>query len=52
MGRAIETNLDAQLKVDCIKIGMVKHPEVAQCLAGRLYECVVCLTPGTQTAPK
>ncbi|KAH7684362.1 AF1104-like protein [Dioscorea alata] len=40
MGRAIETNLYAQLKCDSIKIGMVKHPEVAQFLGGRLYDCV------------
>ncbi|XP_020110858.1 uncharacterized protein At2g17340-like isoform X3 [Ananas comosus] len=40
MGRAIETNLYAQFKCDSIKIGMVKHPEVAQFLGGRLYDCV------------
>ncbi|XP_072974306.1 damage-control phosphatase At2g17340-like [Typha angustifolia] len=40
MGRALETNLYAQLKCDSIKIGMVKHPEVAQFLGGRLYDCV------------
>ncbi|XP_010928425.1 damage-control phosphatase At2g17340 isoform X1 [Elaeis guineensis] len=40
MGRAIETNLYAQMKCDSIKIGMVKHPEVAQFLGGRLYDCV------------
>ncbi|ONK81851.1 uncharacterized protein A4U43_C01F33520 [Asparagus officinalis] len=40
MGRAIETNLYAQLKCDSLKIGMVKHPEVAQFLGGRLYDCV------------
>lgn len=40
MGRAIETNLYAQLKCDSIKIGMVKHQEVAQFLGGRLYDCV------------
>jgi len=40
MGRAIETNLYAQMKCDSIKIGMVKHPEVAQFFGGRLYDCV------------
>ncbi|XP_021713863.1 uncharacterized protein At2g17340-like [Chenopodium quinoa] len=40
MGRGIETNLYAQFKCDSIKIGMVKHPEVAQFLGGRLYDCV------------
>lgn len=40
MGRGIETNLYAQMRCDSIKIGMVKHPEVAQFLGGRLYDCV------------
>ncbi|XP_020593319.1 uncharacterized protein At2g17340-like isoform X2 [Phalaenopsis equestris] len=40
MGRAIETNLYAQMKCDSVKVGMVKHPEVAQFLGGRLYDCV------------
>lgn len=41
MGRGIETNLYAQFKCDSLKIGMVKHQEVAQFLGGRLYDCVV-----------
>ncbi|KAM7258013.1 hypothetical protein ACFE04_013754 [Oxalis oulophora] len=41
MGRGIETNLYAQFKCDSMKIGMVKHPEVAQFLGGRLYDCVL-----------
>ncbi|XP_078444062.1 damage-control phosphatase At2g17340-like [Wolffia australiana] len=40
MGRALETNLYAPFKCDSIKIGMVKHLEVAQFLGGRLYDCV------------
>uniref|UniRef100_M1BEH2 Pantothenate kinase n=1 Tax=Solanum tuberosum TaxID=4113 RepID=M1BEH2_SOLTU len=40
MGRGIETNLYARFKCDSLKIGMVKHPEVAQFLGGRLYDCV------------
>lgn len=40
MGRAIETNLYAQMRCDSVKVGMVKHPEVAQFLGGRLYDCV------------
>ncbi|XP_065854236.1 damage-control phosphatase At2g17340 [Euphorbia lathyris] len=40
MGRGIETNLYAQFKCDSLKIGMVKHTEVAQFLGGRLYDCV------------
>ncbi|KAK1282263.1 Uncharacterized protein QJS10_CPB22g01499 [Acorus calamus] len=40
MGRSLETNLYAQLKCDSIKIGMIKHPEIAQFLGGSLYNCV------------
>ena len=41
MGRAIETNLHARFVCDSLKLGMIKHPEVAQCLKGRLFD-VVC----------
>jgi hypothetical protein len=40
MGRAIETNLREAFSVDSLKLGMIKHPEVAACLGGRLYDCV------------
>ena len=40
MGRGIETNLFASFTCDSFKLGMVKHPEVAECLGGRLYDCV------------
>ncbi|KAK1400491.1 Damage-control phosphatase [Heracleum sosnowskyi] len=40
MGRGIETNLYAQFRCDSLKIGMVKHQEVADFLGGRLYDCV------------
>ncbi|XP_061339020.1 damage-control phosphatase At2g17340-like isoform X2 [Gastrolobium bilobum] len=41
MGRGIETNLYAQFKCDSLKIAMVKHPEVAEFLGSRLYDCVI-----------
>lgn len=44
MGRGIETNLYAQFKCDSVKLGMVKHPEVAEFLRGRLYDCVIKYT--------
>ncbi|EFJ08842.1 hypothetical protein SELMODRAFT_447908 [Selaginella moellendorffii] len=44
MGRAIETNLYAQFRCDSLKVGMVKHQEVAEFLGGRLYDCVVRFT--------
>jgi type II pantothenate kinase len=40
MGRSIETNLRARFSCDSLNIGMIKHPEVAQALGGRLYDCV------------
>lgn len=44
MGRAIETNLYALFKCDALKIGMVKHSEVAEFLGGRLFDCVIKFT--------
>lgn len=40
MGRAIETNLHARAACDLLKLGMVKHPEVADMLGGQLLDCV------------
>ncbi|KXZ49303.1 hypothetical protein GPECTOR_22g897 [Gonium pectorale] len=40
MGRGIETNLHAALSCDSLKLGMIKHPEVAAHFSGRLYDCV------------
>lgn len=47
MGRAIETNLRAAFTADSLKLGMIKHPEVAQLLGGRLYDCVCKYDKGT-----
>lgn len=41
MGRSIETNLNAEFLVDSLRIGMVKHKEVASCLNCNLMDCVV-----------
>ncbi|KAI7846493.1 hypothetical protein COHA_000028 [Chlorella ohadii] len=40
MGRSIETNLHARMSCDQLNVGMIKHPEVAAALGGRLYDCV------------
>lgn len=32
MGRAIETNLNAELSCDKLNLGMIKHPEVRQAI--------------------
>ena len=50
MGRAIETNLRAAFTCDSLKLGMVKHPEVATCLGGELYDCVCKFDVGSTTA--
>ncbi|KAI5397760.1 hypothetical protein KIW84_063540 [Lathyrus oleraceus] len=41
MGRGIETNLHALFKCDSINIAMVKHPQVAEYLGSRLYDCLI-----------
>jgi uncharacterized protein with ATP-grasp and redox domains len=41
MGRSIETNLNVRMAVDWMNLGMVKHPEVAAAMGGRMYD-VVC----------
>lgn len=46
MGRGIETNLRASFSCDALRIGVIKHPEVARCLRGRLYDPVVRFTRG------
>jgi type II pantothenate kinase len=46
MGRGIETNLRAAFRCDALRIGVIKHPEVARCLQGRLYDPVVRFTRG------
>ncbi|KAI3436717.1 hypothetical protein D9Q98_006132 [Chlorella vulgaris] len=45
MGRSIETNLGARFSCDAVNLGMIKHPEVASVLGGRLYDCVCQFRP-------
>lgn len=40
MGRGIESNLDAELSCDALKIGMIKMEFVAERLRGRMYDLV------------
>lgn len=49
MGRSIETNLKAKFSCDSVNIGMIKHPEVAACLGGRLFDCVIKFSPGVES---
>lgn len=46
MGRSIETNLNARFTCDAVKIGMIKHPEVAAALNGRMLDCVIKFDAG------
>jgi type II pantothenate kinase len=39
--------LRARFTCDSLKLGMVKHREVATCLGGTLYDCVCKFMPGT-----
>ncbi|KAG2443788.1 hypothetical protein HXX76_002131 [Chlamydomonas incerta] len=50
MGRAIETNLNCRLTCDSMKLGMIKHPEVAALLGGRMYDCVCRYHPGSESS--
>ena len=40
MGRALHTNLHAQLSVDCLKAAVVKNPWVAERLGGQTWDVV------------
>ncbi|EFN58807.1 hypothetical protein CHLNCDRAFT_19893 [Chlorella variabilis] len=48
MGRSIETNLHARFSCDAVNLGMIKHPEVAAALGGRLFDCVCQLRPAPE----
>jgi type II pantothenate kinase len=45
MGRAIHTNFYANFKVDSVKIGVFKNPQIAEYLGAQLYEGMVIYTP-------
>lgn len=45
MGRAIESNLNAKLTTTVLKMGVVKHPEVALCLGGNLGDPICKFQP-------
>ena len=42
MGRAIETNLNAELTCDKLNLGMIKHPEVRRILTALLDSLSAC----------
>ncbi len=45
MGRAVESNLDAQFSVDCVRLAIIKDSMVAKRCGGELYDCVCKYTP-------
>ncbi|GLC49183.1 hypothetical protein PLESTB_000191400 [Pleodorina starrii] len=51
MGRAIETNLHAVFRCDSLKLGMIKHPEVAAHFSGRMYDCVCKFDRAVEVVP-
>jgi type II pantothenate kinase len=48
MGRAVETNWDAEFKVDCVQLAMLKDPLVAQKLGGESLDVVCRYRPVTE----
>ena len=45
MGRAVESNFDAEFKVDCLRLALLKDPKVAEHIGGDVYDCVCKYTP-------
>ncbi len=41
MGRALESNFNARLSCDALKVAMIKDPGVAEALGGELYDLVL-----------
>jgi len=48
MGRAVETNFNAAFRVDCLRLALLKLPEVAVRLGGEVFDCVCKYTPAEQ----
>lgn len=45
MGRAVESNFDAQFKVDALHLALLKDPNVAARLGGDVYDCICKYRP-------
>ena len=45
MGRAIESNFDAEFTVDTLHLGLIKDPRVAKDIGGEMYDCVCKYKP-------
>ena len=51
MGRAVESNFDASLACDCLKIAMIKDHGVADTLGAELFDLVCKFEPGPVSSP-
>jgi len=51
MGRAVESNFDAEFTVDCLKLAMLKDAKVAERVGGELYDCVCKYAPVEAASP-
>jgi len=40
MGRAVETNFNTPMTVDCIRLALLKDPKIAAHVGGEVYDCV------------
>ncbi len=45
MGRAVESNFDAQFKVDTLHLALLKDPQVAKHIGGEIFDCVCKYKP-------
>ncbi|KND02525.1 pantothenate kinase [Spizellomyces punctatus DAOM BR117] len=52
MGRAIHTNFYARFRVDSLKIGVFKNPQVAKQLGANMYDAIVLYEVATPGSPK
>ena len=45
MGRAVESNYDAEFTVDCLRLAVLKDADIAQRVGGDVYDCLCKYTP-------
>lgn len=51
MGRAIESNFDTPMTVDCLRLALLKDAKVAARIGGEVFDCVCKYTPKTTAPP-
>jgi type II pantothenate kinase len=45
MGRSVESNYDAEFRVDALRLAVLKDPDVAQRVGGEVFDCICKYTP-------